>query len=105
MIIGVLGAAGRLWAPAPVKFVITVYVEVIRGTPAILQLFVIFFGLTQYGVNLSPFLAAAIWLVAGGAYAIETFRAGILTCPLAHVKSELPRSYAAFSNGIVDFDG
>lgn len=84
IIIGVFGAAGRLWAPRPIQVIVTMYVEVVRGTPQILQLFIIFFGLTQYGVNLSPFLAAAIWLVLyGGAYAIETFRAGILSVPEA----------------------
>ena len=80
VLIGIFGAAGRLFAPKFVKAVIGVYVEIVRGTPQILQLFIIFFGFTQYGINLSPFTSAAVGLVVyGGVYAIETFRAGIIS--------------------------
>jgi His/Glu/Gln/Arg/opine family amino acid ABC transporter permease subunit len=55
------------------------YVELIRGLPAILQLFIIFFGFTQIGINFSPLQAAIIWLVAyGTGYAVEIFRSGIM---------------------------
>jgi His/Glu/Gln/Arg/opine family amino acid ABC transporter permease subunit len=78
LFIGVLGALARLYAPFPLRTLATTYVEVVRGTPQILQLFMIFFGLMQFGVNLNAFTAAALWLTAyGGAYATELFRAGI----------------------------
>lgn len=81
-ILGVLFAAGRLWGPPVVKTVIYWYVEVIRGLPAILQLFIIFFGFNQFGITFSPLTAAMIWLVAyGTGYAVEIFRSGIMEVP------------------------
>ncbi len=78
-VIGILFAAGRLYGHPVVKTVIGWYVELIRGLPAILQLFLIFFGLSQVGVDLSPLTAALIWLVAyGTGYAVEVFRSGIM---------------------------
>ena len=79
LILGILGAAGRLYGHPVVKVAINGYVELIRGLPAILQLFLIFFGLSQVGISLSPLTAALIWLVAYGAgYAVEIFRSGIM---------------------------
>lgn len=78
LIFGVLLAIGRLYGRPWLKALISVYVEIIRGLPAILQLFIIYFGLTQFGVDLQPFTAAVIWLVLyGTGYAVEIFRAGI----------------------------
>ncbi|WP_157935513.1 amino acid ABC transporter permease [Kyrpidia spormannii] len=82
LIIGLFGALARLYGPWPLRAVVGAYVEVIRGTPQILQLFAVFFGLTQYGIQLDAFTAAAIWLSAyGGAYAVELFRAGLHSIP------------------------
>lgn len=79
LILGILGAAGRLYGHKVLKFIITWYVEIIRGLPAILQLFILFFGLDQFGIKLSSLTAALIWLVAyGTGYAIEIFRSGIM---------------------------
>ena len=79
---GAVLAAGRMWAPAPVKAVVIGFVEVIRGTPAILQLFIIFYGLSQFGLNLSSLTAAFLWLVLyGTGYAVEIFRAGLEDVP------------------------
>lgn len=79
IVIGVAFAAGRLYAPKPIQIVISWYVEVIRGLPAILQLFIIYFGFQQFGIFFSPLTAALLWLIAYGVgYAVEIFRAGIL---------------------------
>ncbi len=76
--IGVIGAAARLAPLRPLVALATAYVETVRGTPQILQLFVIYFGLTQFHIILHPMQAAFIWLALyGGAYAVEIFRAGI----------------------------
>lgn len=78
LVIGVLCALGRLYGGRLIDRAVIGYVELVRGLPQILQLFIIFFGLTQFGIDLSPFEAALIWLVIyGGAYATEIFRAGI----------------------------
>nr|WP_275107396.1 amino acid ABC transporter permease [Sulfobacillus harzensis] len=79
IIIGILAAAGRLYGPKVVQLIIAWYVEIIRGLPAILQLFIIYLGFNQIGVTFSPLTAALIWLVAYGVgYAVEIFRSGIM---------------------------
>ena len=61
-----------------VRFLARSYVEIMRGTPALLQLFIIYFGLSDIGLSLSPMAAAIIGLGANGsAYLAEVFRAGI----------------------------
>ena len=60
------------------RFLSTAYVEVFRGTPALVQLFVIYFGLPDIGFNPSPFQSAIIGLgLNGAAYLSEIYRAGI----------------------------
>lgn len=62
----------------PLAVVARVYIEVVRGTPALVTLFLIYFGLAGIGVVLAPFLSAAIAFgVIGGAFMAEIFRAGI----------------------------
>ncbi|MCL5116678.1 MAG: amino acid ABC transporter permease [Firmicutes bacterium] len=79
IILGVLAAAGRLYGPKALQIAIAWYVEIIRGLPAILQLFIIYFGFDQIGIHFSPLMAALIWLVAYGVgYAVEIFRAGLM---------------------------
>lgn len=80
--IGLTGAlmllSGRRWLVVPAR----IYVEVIRGTPSIVVLFLIYFGLAGNGLVLSPFLGASIALgVLGGAFCAEIFRSGIEGVP------------------------
>ncbi len=78
IVLGLLGALARTAPNRVLKGLAAGYVEVIRGTPALLQLFIIYFGLANYQVRLSGTTAAIIALgVLGGAYLSETFRAGI----------------------------
>nr|WP_201537128.1 amino acid ABC transporter permease [Psychrobacter ciconiae] len=59
-----------------------VYVSAIRGTPMLVQLFIIFYGLPSVGVKLEPFPSAVIAFSLNiGAYASETVRASILSIP------------------------
>jgi polar amino acid transport system permease protein len=56
----------------------TVYVEIIRNTPALVQIFLIYFGLPQFGIRLSPVVAGIIGLTVNNcAYIAEIVRAGI----------------------------
>ena len=69
-------------APGWLQWVVGSYVELIRNTPFIVQLFVIFFGLPAMGVKLSPEVASIIAMVMNlGAYSTEIFRAGIDATP------------------------
>lgn len=76
--IGVLGALARSWGPPPVRYAATAYVEAIRNTPLLIQLFLVFFGLPSAGIRLDANTAAVVALSVNlGAYATEIIRAGV----------------------------
>ncbi|TJV11747.1 MAG: amino acid ABC transporter permease, partial [Mesorhizobium sp.] len=58
--LSILGAAARRNGPLLLKRAIGIYVEIIRNTPFLVQLFFIFFGLPSIGVRLDPLLAAML---------------------------------------------
>jgi polar amino acid transport system permease protein len=65
-----------------------VYVELIRNTPFIVQLFFVFFGLPAAGIKLTPELASVIAMVINlGAYATEIIRAGIEATPAGQIEA------------------
>ncbi|MFO1058200.1 MAG: amino acid ABC transporter permease [Dongiaceae bacterium] len=77
-VLGLAAAMGKMSASRLASVPARIYIEVIRGTPALLQIFLVYFGLTSYGVRLEPLPAAVITLgMIGGAYLAEIFRAGI----------------------------
>ena len=79
--IGIAVASGRVYGPAPVRALLTVYVEVMRGTPVLLQLFVIYYGLSGV-VRLPAFAAAVIGLGLNyAAYESEIYRAALEAIP------------------------
>lgn len=76
--VSVVCAWGKTSGPAPLRWVVDAYVEVIRNTPFLVQIFFIFFGLPALGIRLTPNSAALLALVVNiGAYATEIIRAGI----------------------------
>src|SRR3954454_1041521 len=76
-VVGVVLGAVRAHRLPVVSQLAAVYVEVIRNTPILVQIFFLFYGLPQIGIVLSPFttawLSVLIW---GGAFNVENFRAG-----------------------------
>ncbi|ESX63905.1 amino acid ABC transporter permease [Mesorhizobium sp. M0142] len=81
-LLSILGAAGRRNGPLLLKRAIGVYVEVIRNTPFLVQLFFIFFGLPSIGVRLDPVLAAMLAMTLNmAAYTIEIVGAGLDAVP------------------------
>ncbi len=86
--VGVAGAWARQQGPAWLRWVVGSYVEVIRNTPFIVQLFFVFFGLPAAGVRLSPEAASIIAMVINlGAYATEIVRAGLAATPRGQVEA------------------
>ncbi|MDO9378492.1 MAG: amino acid ABC transporter permease [Nocardioidaceae bacterium] len=64
------------------------YVSIIRGTPLLLQLFIIFYGLPEFGVRFEPFPAAAVALSLNvGGYAAEIIRSAIMSIPKGQVEA------------------
>lgn len=95
IVLGMLVAVACAWAktngPAWLRRVVSGYVEVIRNTPFLLQLYFIFFGLPAIGIRLPPTEAALLTMVVNlGAYAAEIVRAGIESVP--HGQTEAGRA-------------
>jgi His/Glu/Gln/Arg/opine family amino acid ABC transporter permease subunit len=81
VIVGALIASGRIYGTAPLRVALTGYVEVIRGTPLLLQLFVLYFGLAAV-VQLPAFLAALLGLALNyAAYESEIYRGALEAVP------------------------
>jgi polar amino acid transport system substrate-binding protein len=84
-------ATVRLFAPAPLAWLAMAYIEVIRGTPLLIQLYLLYYGLPSLGIELSPMVAAIAGLALNyGAYEAENYRAGIRAIP----KGQLEAAYA-----------
>lgn len=82
LLIATFGAWARACGPAALRRTVGVYVELLRNTPFIVQLFFIFFGLPALGVRLSPEAASLIAMTLNlGAYGTEILRAGIQATP------------------------
>lgn len=88
LIIGVACAAARVYGPGWLKRIVGAYVEIIRNTPLLVQLFLIFFGLPSFGIRLDGLTAAILALVINlGAYATEIVRAGFEAVPKAQIEA------------------
>jgi L-cystine transport system permease protein len=82
LVIAVLTALARLSTIKVLNVIARVYVSIIRGTPLLVQLFIIFYGLPNLGVTIDPFPSAVIgFSLSVGAYASEIIRAAILSIP------------------------
>lgn len=82
MIVGTFCAWARAGGPVWLRAIVGTYVELIRNTPFIVQLFFVFFGLPALGVKLSPEVASLIAMTLNlGAYGTEILRAGIQAAP------------------------
>lgn len=88
--LGIACAWARVHGASWLKWVVGTYVELIRNTPFIVQLFFVFFGLPAAGVKLSPEAASIIAMVINlGAYAAEIIRAGIEATPRGQIEAAL----------------
>ncbi len=88
MVVGVFCAWARSSGPLALRTLVASYVELIRNTPFIVQLFFIFFGLPSLGVKLSPEVASLIAMTLNlGAYSTEIIRAGLEATPRGQVEA------------------
>jgi polar amino acid transport system permease protein len=88
LVIGLAGASARVYGPGWLRRLVAVYVEVIRNTPLIVQLFLIFFGLPSAGVKFDAATAAMLALSINlGAYSIEIIRAGLEAIPRSQIEA------------------
>ncbi|MFQ2448776.1 amino acid ABC transporter permease [Aeromonas caviae] len=82
VVLGLSVALARLYGPAPLVILVRFYVWLIRGTPLLVQLFLIFYGLPSAGIVLDAFTAAVIGFTLNiGAYSSEIIRATLAAIP------------------------
>jgi polar amino acid transport system substrate-binding protein len=90
ILIGLLIAVGRLYGPAWLRPPLTFYVEFLRGTPVMLQLYFLFYFLSAQGVNIPAFWTGVIGLALNySAYESEIYRAGLQAIPVGQLEAAL----------------
>ncbi|MFT4014241.1 MAG: amino acid ABC transporter permease [Paracoccus sp. (in: a-proteobacteria)] len=88
LVVAVACAAGRSRGPVWLAVPIGAYVELVRNTPFIVQLFFIFFGLPSLGIRLSPPIASVLAMTLNlGAYGTEIVRAGLMSTPRGQIEA------------------
>ncbi|WP_213878241.1 amino acid ABC transporter permease [Pseudomonas sp. dw_358] len=95
--LGIVGAVVRAWKIQPFSTMFGVYVELIRNTPFLVQLFFIFFGLPSLGIQISEWSAAVLAMVINlGAYSTEIIRAGIQAVPRGQLEAAAALAMSRF---------
>ncbi len=88
VLLGFALAIMRVYGPFPVRWVATLYIELIRGTPLLIQLLILFYGLPNIGIKLEPFVAGVLGLALNyAAYEAENYRAGLLAIPKGQMEA------------------
>lgn len=79
MFLGLVLAVVRIYGPKPLSILSNLYVECIRGTPLLIQLYFIYYGLPTIGIKLPPFISGVVTLGFNyAAFEAENYRAGIV---------------------------
>ena len=87
-IIGVLIGIIRAGQNKPLRWIFSIYVDFVRGTPFLVQLFIVFFILPEWGIQLEAFTASILGLsVYAGAYICEIVVAGIASVPKGQIEA------------------
>ncbi|GAA1127674.1 ABC transporter substrate-binding protein/permease [Nocardioides aquiterrae] len=82
MVLAIAAALARLSSIRVLDWIARAYISIIRGTPLVVQLFIVFYGLPQIGIEFDPYPAAIIALSLNvGGYAAEVVRGSILSVP------------------------
>jgi polar amino acid transport system permease protein len=90
IVIGVFGVVARKSQFKPLRTLVIAFVEVVRNTPFLVQIFFIFFALPLLGLRLNPTVTAIIALgINGGAYAIEIIRGGVESIQKGQIEAGL----------------
>ncbi|MGJ8454674.1 amino acid ABC transporter permease [Pseudothermotoga sp. U03pept] len=88
LLIGILLCLGRVYGNKLAKTFSTGFIELIRGTPMLVQLFILYYGLPVYGIRLTPLVAALIgFCINSGAYQAEYIRGAIQSIGIGQMKA------------------
>lgn len=97
ILLGLSIAIIRMYGPKALSFILATYVEIIRGTPLLIQLYIIYYGLPEIGINFSPLTAAVLGLSLNySAYEAEIYRAGIKSIPKGQMEAALALGMTKF---------
>lgn len=90
VVLGLILTIIRLYSRPPLSSMATGYIEIYRGTPLLIQLFILYYGLPNIGLSLSPLTAAFLGLGMNyAAYEAELYRAGISAVPKGQMEAAL----------------
>ena len=79
LILGIVVCLAKISTFKVLNVIAAIYVEIIRNTPILVQIMIIYFALPEIGISFTPFMSAIIALsINSGAYLSEIFRSGIL---------------------------
>ena len=88
MALGLLIALLQRYGPKPLTWVIQAYIEIVRGTPFLVQLFVLYYGGPMVGLRLDPLPAGILGLtIYGSPYFAEIFRSGFRAVPHGQIEA------------------
>lgn len=89
ILLGLVAALLKI-SHTPLRFIAHFYIWLIRGTPLLVQLFLIYFGLPELGIKLNAFASSVLGLgINSGAYIAEVFRGGIEAIPVGQTEASL----------------
>ncbi len=95
--VGMIMAVSRLMGPTWLRFLVQTYIELVRGTPLVLQLYVIFFLLPELGFSIHAFWAGVLGLAINySAYEAEIYRAGIQAIPKGQSEAAMALGMSRF---------
>lgn len=90
IISGLTLALLKVYGSRPLSWISSAIIEIIRGTPLLIQLILIFYGLPQLGISIEPVVAAVIGLGLNyGAYEAENYRAGLFSVPRGQLEAAI----------------
>ena len=90
VVLGLILTIVRLYGRPPLSSMATGYIEIYRGTPLLIQLFILYYGLPNIGISLNPLTAAFLGLGMNyAAYEAELYRAGINAVPKGQMEAAL----------------
>jgi polar amino acid transport system substrate-binding protein len=90
VLLGLMLAIARVFGPRWIAWPTVAFIELVRGTPLLIQLFIIFYGLPSLGIRLTPLWAAVFGLGLNyAAYEAENYRAGIQSIPRGQMDAAL----------------
>lgn len=97
VVLGVGLALLRHYGVAPLRLIAGFYIEIVRGTPLLIQILFIFYGLPALGIRLSPFLAGVVALGLNyAAYEAENYRAGLLSVSRGQMEAAIALNMTHF---------